>query len=379
MGTPLLSGHPLTRGLQAFFPLNEGAGFWPHDLVGGPSRWLTFGSSTPWGIGDYGAALRFNSANGDTIYNDTEVLPTDGATVAMLIRCNNSANTSVAVDTRDATPSTDTFRWFLPFAGTWYFDFGGNSGNNRVFWTPAASWFGRWHVIVGTAGGHGMAQYSDGVQVASSSAAVSRTNASPGLAWGRQGSGGPNPDNDYALWALWRRELTPTEVQEFSRNPWGLFAPPIWRRYFVAAVAPAQTAVPVSDVSAGSWTASTGSDLYAMLDETVADDTDYILSPLAPANNEAKVRLGPLTDPAVSTGHVINYRFYKTPDGSARGDLTVTLYAADGTTSIASQAYTDVAPGVVAGTFTLSGVQADAIPSADYATGLVIGVKANAP
>jgi hypothetical protein len=36
---------------------------------------------------------------------------------------------------------------------------------------------------------------------------------------------------------------------------------------------------PISDVAKGSWTASTGSDLYAMIDEEGVSDADYIRSP----------------------------------------------------------------------------------------------------
>lgn len=35
-----------------------------------------------------------------------------------------------------------------------------------------------------------------------------------------------------------------------------------------------QLLVPVSDISAGVWTPSTGSDLYAMLDESAYSDAD---------------------------------------------------------------------------------------------------------
>lgn len=40
--------------------------------------------------------------------------------------------------------------------------------------------------------------------------------------------------------------------------------------------APTQFSRPISDVSAGGWTPSTGSDLWPMLDETSASDSDYI-------------------------------------------------------------------------------------------------------
>lgn len=37
-----------------------------------------------------------------------------------------------------------------------------------------------------------------------------------------------------------------------------------------------QVAVPISDVDAGDWLPSTGTDLWAMVDETVPDDADYM-------------------------------------------------------------------------------------------------------
>jgi hypothetical protein len=44
---------------------------------------------------------------------------------------------------------------------------------------------------------------------------------------------------------------------------------------FKSTVTP-QKARPVSDTAAGGWTASSGSDLFAMVDEATASDTDYI-------------------------------------------------------------------------------------------------------
>lgn len=63
-----------------------------------------------------------------------------------------------------------------------------------------------------------------------------------------------------------------------------------------------QIAYPISDVSAGSWTASTGTDLYATIDETVASDTDYDQSGVSPSNDTMEVQLTSLSTP--STGDV---------------------------------------------------------------------------
>lgn len=88
----------------------------------------------------------------------------------------------------------------------------------------------------------------------------------------------------------------------------------------------AQYLAPVSDVAAGSWTPSTGSDLYAMLDETSYSDTDYIAATSA---TTCTLALGSGSDPSSSTGHILRYRLL-----SGSGTVAVTLK--QGTTTIAS-------------------------------------------
>ncbi len=74
----------------------------------------------------------------------------------------------------------------------------------------------------------------------------------------------------------------------------------VWLKLFPAA--DAQVAVPISDISAGSWTASTGTDLFATIDETVANDADYDQSGTSPSNDTMEVALTSLSTP--STGDV---------------------------------------------------------------------------
>jgi hypothetical protein len=140
-----------------------------------------------------------------------------------------------------------------------------------------------------------------------------------------------------------------------------------------------QIASPTADVSTGGWTTDTGSttNLYQAIDEVLAVDTDYIQSPIAPANNEDKERLGPLSVPATRTGHYVDWRYEKDRAGGNRIDLTVTLYQADGTTVVETQTVTNITAAVVQGQLVVTEPDAAAIPDADYATGLVIGFKAN--
>ena len=69
----------------------------------------------------------------------------------------------------------------------------------------------------------------------------------------------------------------------------------------------AQTiARPSADTSNTGWTPSTGSDLYAMIDEVTPDDADYIST--ASAGSVCRLGLGAVADPGTSSGQVVSYR-----------------------------------------------------------------------
>lgn len=73
---------------------------------------------------------------------------------------------------------------------------------------------------------------------------------------------------------------------------------------------------PDADISAGPWTPSTGSDLFAMVDETPASDSDYIKT-----DAEGAFLLG-LTTPSIDPGdQTLKYRV----GGSADKKITITL------------------------------------------------------
>lgn len=69
----------------------------------------------------------------------------------------------------------------------------------------------------------------------------------------------------------------------------------------VTVTALGQTAAPTSDVSAGTWTPSTGTDLFACVDEASAEDADYIRSGETPVADTAVLGLGSLSTPAAGT------------------------------------------------------------------------------
>jgi hypothetical protein len=95
-----------------------------------------------------------------------------------------------------------------------------------------------------------------------------------------------------------------------------------------ATLLPYQHAYPVSDVSAGDWQPSSGSDLFAMLDEGYTPNAaDYIFTNTL---STARVSLGLLNDPGTDSGITFNYQ--ARGDGST--DLVVRLK--QGATTIAT-------------------------------------------
>ena len=90
-----------------------------------------------------------------------------------------------------------------------------------------------------------------------------------------------------------------------------------------------QNAYPSSDISAGSWTPSTGTDLYATIDETSVSDTDY---DYVNSNSVMRVALSSLSTPSAGT-QTLSYRI----KGSAEKKAIARLI--EGSTTV--QTFTD--------------------------------------
>ena len=115
----------------------------------------------------------------------------------------------------------------------------------------------------------------------------------------------------------------------------------------------AQYSSPNVDIFDGQWLASNGgADLYAMVDESVADDADSIYT-----NTISSCSLGmqTLVDPGVDTGHFVHYR--------ARGDginhLRVRFYV--GSVQLATWVNSTPAPTFTTYTQSLTTTEANSI------------------
>ena len=185
-------------------------------------------------------------------------------------------------------------------------------------------------------------------QVSSNGVVIGPANTADYLQIGMVSGGSPLAGN--VLFArAWRRGLSLSEMFLLNDNPWKIFEPETIPLYF--SIATAQYARPTSDVSAGTWTASTGSDLFAMLDETSANDSDYITTTNA---STCEVALGSLSDPALSTGHIVRYRISATGGG-------IIVRLREGSTTIASWTHNPAPGSLTTYAQTLSGGEADSI------------------
>lgn len=110
-------------------------------------------------------------------------------------------------------------------------------------------------------------------------------------------------DGIITLPLIWHRCLTQAEVEALYRDPWCLYWQPRRITYLpVDEGPPPQLVYPTSDVADGSWTPSTGTDLYPMVDEpTTPSDSDYIRSGASPVNDTAILQLGSVSTPDEGT------------------------------------------------------------------------------
>jgi hypothetical protein len=132
----------------------------------------------------------------------------------------------------------------------------------------------------------------------------------------------------------------------------------------------AQFGRPSTDTTVENWLEDGTGDnsiLWDEIDETVADDADYIRSVQTPSVDDAYVtKLTTLEDPLSSTGHVVRYRYAKSQAGGETINLTVELrqgYVNEASmgTLIAVFTHSDISEVFTTAAQTLSAVEADSI------------------
>lgn len=134
-----------------------------------------------------------------------------------------------------------------------------------------------------------------------------------------------------------------------------------------------QYARPSADTNNSSFVteANASSNLYQSIDESTANDSDYIVSAKNPANNVYVTKLTSVDDPLVDTGHVISIRYKKDVAVNAETiDLLVELWEgyqneSSKGTHIVNQSFSNISSNWTNSNITLSNTQAGTIT--DYA------------
>ena len=266
-------------------------------------------------------------------------------------------------------------------AGQIWFGFGDDAGlgsSNRGGWISTSTGLlvvGEANTIVGSM--HSLASadvYLNGFPVALTASGTATTmvnsDGQPNIGWLRDvfGLGHRN-----MISCIFDTDWTSAQAEQWSRDSFGPFRMADEIPVILVTV---QMAFPSADISLGGWTPSAGgspTELWPMIDEATPDDSDYIQSVLTPSNDTCEVRLQVLGDPAVSTGHVVRYRYSKS-FAAGRVDLTVKLM--DGGIEIASFTHSDISTTDTQADQTLSAAQADSI--SDYGD-LRLRFSANQP
>ena len=99
----------------------------------------------------------------------------------------------------------------------------------------------------------------------------------------------------------------------------------------------AQFARPSSDVATGNWTSTP---LWQKVDEVTRSDTDFISSANNTSGDTCELGLSNISDPALSTGHVLRYAYRKSAAVGHSIDVRVRLL--QGVTEIASFTHTAI-------------------------------------
>jgi hypothetical protein len=130
----------------------------------------------------------------------------------------------------------------------------------------------------------------------------------------------------------------------------------------------AQFGRPSTDTTRDNWEEDDGTttNIFDQIDESSADDNDYIRTVLAPTSDVYVTKLTTIEDPVSSSGHVFRYRYRKDAAGGAQINLVVELrqgYTNEGSpgTLIATATHNNIAETITAGSITLSGGEADSI------------------
>jgi hypothetical protein len=378
-GTQINLGHPLSRGLLAFWAINEESGTTLFDSAGRRhgsmlnvgnqifrthgkyGRKISLDSSFYGSYNDFGVHTAFDLTDNFTVFGAIKTAAGSGPYSSILGRFSNSTQLGWALVMYGGYPKIAILAdaSVIPADNTY-------ASGDEIFAVMRIK--------------NGVADlFIDGVKQAASGSSVTITaSATRKLISDTLYEDAPifYANHDSHVLGIYNRPLADSEIIALTHAPFSMFEEP---RRLWSSSNPSVTVEeiafsylrPVSDVSTGTWTTSP---LYAKIDETIADDNDYISSVDVPVNDTCEIALTPTGTPSSRDNHSVSYRIGKSNNSATQLDLTVGLY--QGNTLIKSQSHTNVPYGFVTTGFSLTTGEASTIT--DYSD-LRIRFTANAP
>lgn len=209
----------------------------PRNVVSGGAQISTTEGAPAAAVGPAGRAVNSPGTTTNWVVPGIDSTCLAGASILIVYNKTDTTNRGSSIFGAPAT-GTNIFNAHAPFSdGVTYWDFGGNTGANRI--SVGGLSYSKPTCLVFSAGANGSRIVQDGVVRASQASPISRTVSSANWSLNRGGLAG-DLVNIYAA-AIWSREMLGGEAVQLSRNPWQLFAPQTRRIWVPGAVGGAYT------------------------------------------------------------------------------------------------------------------------------------------
>lgn len=326
----LISGAK-TANLVEFYVMNSSSA--GKNLVNNASRTTTLSGSAVFGSNVTGTYLSAPGLNdGLTIANSAEPASTVNVAYMLVFSRQGSASAFPVLVAQDPGPRVSAFNGnFNVGAGSVEYDTG-------IAYTTAAL---STEFAVLFDAGNGKFYYTSGGSSVSLPAGNVTTSSLVNLYLANNSALNSGVGNIYIhAYARWSTAsgISASDFQSIVNNPQQL----VNQAYSYAR--------PASDITT-QWTASTGTAHWSLIDETVADDTDYIVTTASGQVDE--VKLSSMSTPSAGSDISVNYKV-----AGITGGATVTVRLVCGTTVIATDTTRSAN-----GTYTLT------VPSSTWSTG----------
>lgn len=233
-----LSGHPINDKLVMAVnfahtdPIVTLAGIptIPEDTdVAGPGSYVSGNVTYTQGINRYGNWAGFSGAglNSKFDWPRSDFVPTGGGcTILLLYEKGDGTNRASDAFTVNVSGTATMCECLLPFSdGTVYWDFGGNSGANRLSIGGLSFGADRWMLSTGP---RGMEIWQNGIKRASNGNNPTRTGspATPFVLGAKSADAQFSDVAHYNIFCMWARQLTQDEILMVSFDPYMLWGRP---------------------------------------------------------------------------------------------------------------------------------------------------------